>query len=245
MAIMRSVARQRTFLEAVATTADVVDRGFTFVDLDGQESFLSFRDVVAEAGQLAGALQARGLSRGDRVALIVPDHRPFIVTFLATLTGGLVPVPMYPPLSLAKLDNWLETAKGILRTADVSAIVTVDHIRPLLSSPAEGLDALIVTWDELVAHACDPAPVDVGPDDLAFLQFTSGSTAAPRGVMVSYRNIAENCTGIVSEFLHSASEDSGVSWLPLYHDMISGWWGSCSRHSSPPGLSSTSPRLAS
>src|SRR6185369_9666436 len=65
----------------------------------------------------------------------------------------------------------------------------------------------------------EPVLADVGFDDLAFLQFTSGSTAAPRGVMVSHRNIAENCAGIVDEFLQSAREDKGVSWLPLYHDM--------------------------
>jgi fatty-acyl-CoA synthase len=198
----------------------IVDRGFTFVDEGGREFFVPFRDLVADAHRRAGALQTFGLSPGDRVAVIVPDHQPFIVTFLGLLAAGLVPVPIYPPLSLSKLENWMETTTGILRAARVAAVVTVDEICPLLWSPVARLGSLVMTLDQLAA--CDSAtrtPIDVGLDDLAFLQFTSGSTGKPRGVMVTYRNITENCMGIMGELLQSASQDIGVSWLPLYHDM--------------------------
>jgi fatty-acyl-CoA synthase len=172
-----------------------------------------------EVRRYGGALQALDLPRGSRLALIIPDHQPFIVTFLAALAAGLVPVPMYPPTSLAKLDNWNETARAILRVADAEAIVTAADIRTLIWSSAARFDARIVTLEELATHDGGLASIDVALDDLAFLQFTSGSTGAPRGVMVSHRNIAANCwAGIAGQYL-STSDANGVSWLPLYHDM--------------------------
>src|SRR6185369_13283156 len=129
---VRNWSEQRTVLEAMADTAEIVDRGFTFVDEKGKESFIPFPDLVSEARRYATGLQALGLSRGDRVALIIPDHQPFIVTFLGAITAGLIPVPIYPPLSLAKLDNWFETTTRILRVAGAEAIITVDDVRTLL-----------------------------------------------------------------------------------------------------------------
>jgi fatty-acyl-CoA synthase len=199
--------------------ANVDDRGFTFADTKGQESFISFRVLVAEVRRYAAALQRLGLSRGDRVALVIPDHQPFIVVFLAALTAGLVPVPMHPPLSLAKFENWNETCRGILRVAGATAIITVVDIRALLWSTAARFDVQIVTLEELTSQDGTPTPITVGLDDLAFLQFTSGSTGTPRGVMISHRNIAANCSaGIGGQYL-SADDANGVSWLPLYHDM--------------------------
>jgi fatty-acyl-CoA synthase len=215
-----------TVLEAMAALADVADRGFTFVDERGREVFASFGEIVAEARRRAAALRGLGLAPGARLALIVPEHRDFVVALLAAMAAGLVPVPIYPPLSLAKLENWLETTTGILRVSGAAAIVSVDEVCALLWSAAARLGARVVPLDHLAAHAggvlSGPdlhADVNVDADDVAFLQFTSGSTAAPRGVMVSHRNIAESCAGIGDELLDSAAHDKGVSWLPLYHDM--------------------------
>lgn len=211
-----------TILEAMVAAAEIDDRGFTFVDASGRETYASFRELVAEARARAGALQALPLTRGDRIVLTVPDHRAFIVTFLAAVTAGLVPVPVSPPFSLARLENWQATTAGIIRTAGAAAIVTVEDVRAVLLSTGAALDATIVTVDELDAAAQPHVPVAVGLDDLAFLQFTSGSTGTPRGVMVSHRNVAANCTGLMGEFLRWTPYGAGVigvSWLPLYHDM--------------------------
>jgi fatty-acyl-CoA synthase len=199
--------------------ADVRDRGFTFVDHRGAERFLPFCDLVAEVRRTAANLLTFGFMRGDRIALVIPEHEPFVVTFLATMVAGLAPVPIYPPSSLRKLDGWKATTTHILRVSGAAAIVTSDDLRPSLSVLMEGSDALLLTSKLLAAQNKGLLAFDVRPDDLAFLQFTSGSTAAPRGVMVSHRNIVENCTGIVQEFLQSATDNKGVSWLPLYHDM--------------------------
>jgi fatty-acyl-CoA synthase len=209
-----------TVLEAIAAIGAIDDRGYTFVGDGGQESFVSFRTLANEIYRYASALQTLGLSKGDRLGIVIPENRPFIATFLGALVAGLIPVPMYPPLSLGRIESWTENATGILNVARVAGIVTSDEIRPLLWTVAARADAELVTPPQLMnSRENGRTVVEVDPDELAFLQFTSGSTAAPRGVMVSHRNIAQNCAGIIGELLQSATHDKGVSWLPLYHDM--------------------------
>lgn len=208
-----------TVLDAMTAAAQVTDQGFTFADGRGQERYLSFHDATRAARRQAGVLQALGLTPGERVALIIPDQQSFIVTFLAALAARVVPVPVYPPFSLAKVDNWRRATEGILRVAAPAAIVTVDDVCPLLWSVASRVDAKIFTLRQLGSHPEQQFTATAAdPGDLAFLQFTSGSTTAPRGVMVSHRNIVENCTRITDGFLRGV-EITGVSWLPLYHDM--------------------------
>jgi fatty-acyl-CoA synthase len=215
----------RTVSEAMRAVAQVDDRGFRFADTKGREVFISFRMLAAEVRRVAAAFQMLKLSYGDRIAIIMPDHQPFIIAFLAALTAGLIPVPMSPPLSLTRYDNWNETAKRILGVAGAAAIVTVAELRPLLWSTAAQFNVRLVTLEELANEDWALDPITVGPDDLAFLQFTSGSTGTPRGVMVSHRNIAANCHAIAANYraivgqYTSATDGCGVSWLPLYHDM--------------------------
>jgi acyl-CoA synthetase (AMP-forming)/AMP-acid ligase II len=214
----------RTVLEAMSAVAQVDDRGFRFADTK-EELFVSFRTLTAEVRRVAASFQVLKLSYGDRLAIIMPDHQPFIIAFLAALSAGLIPVLMYPPLSLTRYENWNETAKGILGVAGASAIVTVAELRPLLWSIAAQFNVQLVTLEELANENRVLDPIVVDPDELAFLQFTSGSTGTPRGVMVSHRNIVANCHAIAANYhavvgpYTSAADGCCVSWLPLYHDM--------------------------
>jgi fatty-acyl-CoA synthase len=218
--VMLGACGHRTVLEALASIGVIDDRGYTFVGEGGRETFVSFRALVTGIYRHAAALQALGFSKGDRLAIVLPENSPFIATFLGALVAGVVPVPMYPPLSLGRIESWTANATSILNVARVSGIVTSQEIRPLLWTPAARANARLVTESQLADfRGTGPDVVDAGPRDLAFLQFTSGSTATPRGVIVSHGNIVENCAGIIGELLKSAAEDVGVSWLPLYHDM--------------------------
>ncbi len=215
---MDDTSASSTVLDALRRSADVGDCGFTFAD-GRSEQHVPFGHLAQAVSTRAGGLQALGLAPGDRVALILPDQQAFVVAFLAALAAGLVPVPMYPPFSLARVENWRRATEGILRVASPAAIVTVDEVCPLLWSTASRVDAKVLTWRQLTTAPRAPfTPVAVGPDDLAFLQFTSGSTTHPRGVMVSHRNIIDNCRRITGGFLRDV-DITGVSWLPLYHDM--------------------------
>ncbi len=211
-----------TLVEAVRRLAHDTARGFVFVRSDGTERFCSFADIDAESTRRGAHLAARGLKKGDRVALVIPDGDEFVLSFLGALYAGVVPVPIYPQLSFKNVDGYHDTVAHIARASGASMLLTTTATRPyvepvLVKSP--GLRA-IATVDELAAPAPRALDVDVTPDDLAFLQFTSGSTSRPKGVMVTHDNLAHNSEAFMVHGLgKDSSFDKGVSWLPLFHDM--------------------------
>jgi fatty-acyl-CoA synthase len=197
--------------------------GYTFLREDGGSDYVCYADVCARAQARAVALCEQGIRAGDRVALVIDDNEQFVITFFACIIARLIPVPMYPPFTLGRLDRYLETAAGILQSAGVTALITTERLKLLLWPLATRATTVrvVTATDELKDRAGDSPPfIDVQPDDLAFLQFTSGSTAAPQGVMVTHRSLVANTRAIVDELIaRPREEDIGLSWLPLYHDM--------------------------
>jgi fatty-acyl-CoA synthase len=157
--------------------------------------------------------------------MVLPDGEDFVPTFLAAVWAGIVPVPLYPPLSLGKLDSYLETLVGILTKAKCTHVVTNSKLQQVLwggLAKIKTLQGVIVAED---LRAEPPSGINQGPatvtdDDLCFLQFTSGSTSLPKGVAVTHANLRANAWAIMRDGLKSDTDtDRGVSWLPLYHDM--------------------------
>jgi acyl-CoA synthetase (AMP-forming)/AMP-acid ligase II len=203
----------------------VHERGFTFVGAKGpgEDLFVSFHDLRLAAMRRAAHYQALGLKRGDRVALVVPEGEHFIPAFLGGLWSGLIPVPLYPPLSLGKLDAFMEALVSILNLARPRVLVTSERVGKLLWSAVARIPTLekMVTVEELASEPSAPLPPAAELDDseVAFLQFTSGSTAAPKGVMVTHGSLRANCIAILRDGLNVRPSDRAISWLPLYHDM--------------------------
>ncbi|MDI1482403.1 fatty acyl-AMP ligase [Polyangium sp. y55x31] len=215
----------RTFIDVLRDNTVHADRAVTFVRTNGQERRVAYPELWAEASRRARALQALGLSKGDRVALILPEPDEFVLSFVGALTAGLVAVPMYPPATLAKLEAYGDTVRHVLAASGARVVVTNDALRPLIQEHLLGsqsaetrlvLERDLGTIDPGSAHTTLP---DVRGEDLAFLQFTSGSTSRPKGVMVTHENLSVNSHAIMFDGLRSTPEDRGVSWLPLYHDM--------------------------
>ena len=215
-------------VDAIAACEGVHDRGFTFVNGKGPgaDLVLSFHELGIEIRRRAAHLRALGLHKGDRVALVVPDGPDFIPLFLGALWAGIVPVPLYPPLSLGKLDAFMESLVGILRIAEPRVLATDARVAKVLWGAVGRIPSIekMVEVKDLAlpapAGASDErAPID--DPDLAFLQFTSGSTAAPKGVMVTHGNLKANCNAILYDGIQAKTpcDDVAVSWLPLYHDM--------------------------
>jgi fatty-acyl-CoA synthase len=198
------------------------ERGFTFV---GQSDvFVSFHDLRLAAMRRAAHYGALGLKRGDRVALVIPEGEHFIPAFLGGLWAGLIPVPLYPPLSLGKLDAFMDALVTILNVARPRVLVTSARVAQVLWAAVGRIPSIekVVTIEELAAEPAGALPpaVELADSEVAFLQFTSGSTALPKGVIVTHGSLAANCTAIVRDGLHTVEErDVAVSWLPLYHDM--------------------------
>jgi acyl-CoA synthetase (AMP-forming)/AMP-acid ligase II len=223
---MTPVPRYPTLLAALADRAAVEEHGYHHYARDGQDpEFVSFAALHRRAGRVAAALQERGVVKGDRVGLILPDSAEFVDAFFGAMRAGAIPVPVYPPLGLGKLDAYLDSTAHILRQAGCSLVLTSRRVRPVLGTLLSGAEALrgILALRGLVDEVPEgaaPREIAIAPDDIAFLQFTSGSTAAPKGVMLSHRNLAHNIEAIGGPHgLRIGEESSAVSWLPLYHDM--------------------------
>jgi fatty-acyl-CoA synthase len=212
----------RTFVDVLRDNALHTDRSVTFVRAAGGERSVSYPDLWLEARRRAHALTSLGLRRGDRVALILPDPEEFVLTFIGALTAGIVAVPIYPPQTLAKLEAYGDTVRHVLAASGARVLVTSDAIAPMIEEHLAGDTGLRVVLERSVREAegfTGEAPPPVALGDLAFLQFTSGSTSRPKGVMVTHENLSVNSHAIMFDGLRSTPEDRGVSWLPLYHDM--------------------------
>jgi fatty-acyl-CoA synthase len=201
--------------------------GFTFVGAKGpgEDLFVSFHDLRLAAQRGAAHYAAAGLRRGDRIALIVPEGQHFIPAFLGALWGGMIPVPLYPPVSLGKLDAFMDALVSILNVARPRVLVSSDRVAKVLWSAVGRIPSIekVLTTEELSGEPAGALPpaADVRDDEIAFLQFTSGSTALPKGVMVTHGSLAANCHAIVHDGLKADAGrgDKAISWLPLYHDM--------------------------
>src|ERR1700682_4201050 len=195
------------------------ERGFTFVGAKGpgEDLYLSFHELRLAAMRRAAHYQALGLKRGDRVAIVVPEGEHFIPAFLGGMWGGFIPVPLYPPLSLGKLDAFMDALVSILNLARPRVLVTTARVAKVLWSAVGRIPSIekVVTVAELSAEPAGPLPppAELADSDLAFLQFTSGSTALPKGVMVTHGSLAANCKAIVRDGLEVNERDVAVSWL--------------------------------
>ncbi len=211
----------RTVVQALDDAARSADTGYRFVDESGHVRFFGYEAVAREAEHFGGALQGLGLRTGDRVALVLADNSDFVFAFLGALCAGLVPVPIYPPVGLRKLDTYLENTLHIVERSGARVLVTDARIKRLLGQVRLRATRLhrVVAVDTIRASDAPVQREAVTGTDTCFLQFTSGSTSRPKGVIVTHENLAANVQAFMETGLRVSRDDSGVSWLPLYHDM--------------------------
>ncbi|MEZ4316638.1 MAG: fatty acyl-AMP ligase [Myxococcota bacterium] len=212
-----------TVAEAIANVGKYFpDNDFVFQDLAGDETSYPFTRIETETAARGKALQDLGLRKGDRVGLVVIEPEDFVLNFLACLRTGIVPVPLYPPLSFGALDAYVDRTSRVLADAGARVVLVSSKLANILWSLVDTVPSLekLVKVETLRGGTGTPKYPVIEPDDLAFLQYTSGSTADPKGVMVTHASLVANAHGIVNEgLLLSPEVDKGVSWLPLYHDM--------------------------
>ena len=190
-------------------------------DVRGSETSFSYQAIERASARYGGAMQALGLRKGDRVALILPTNEDFVLAFFGALRAGVIPVPIYPPLGLGQLQGYLDNTRHIVGKSGARALITSAQIKRLLGTVQEscpGLETIIAI--EGIRESQEPLkPEKITPDDIAFLQFTSGSTSRPKGVALTHGNLMANIKCIMELGLRITPEDTGISWLPMYHDM--------------------------
>jgi len=187
---------------------------------------LTYASLVQGARAVAAGLQARGVQPQQTVALMLPTGADYFLGFFGILLAGGVPVPIYPPVRPSQIEDHLRRHARLLNNAQTVALITVPEaalVARLLQAQVEELRH-IVTVAELQATTTAWSAVAVRPADLAFLQYTSGSTGDPKGVMLSHANLLANLRAMGRQ-VGANSHDVFVSWLPLYHDM--GLIGAC------------------
>ena len=154
------------------------------------------------------------------MGIIVEDAREFVLSLLGAMTAGVVPVPIYPAFSFKEMSGYCATVRHIVQTAGAETVLA----SPTMRQHLEGAPALsgLTRWLALEDLSVDAEfrPLEIAPSDVAFLQFTSGSTSQPKGVVVTHDNLRANSEGIMVHGINSTPADIGVSWLPLWnHDM--------------------------
>lgn len=190
---------------------------------------LTYDQLKTKARRVASGLIARDVSPGDRVAIMLPTGLDFFVVFFGIIYAGATPVPIYPPMRLAQIEDHLRRQAGILRNAGARALITMPEglgLAVLLRAQVDGLD--FVDSAERLATGMDAAlPMRRNATETALIQYTSGSTGDPKGVVLSHANLLANVRAM-GEAINASSADVFVSWLPLYHDMglIGAWLGS-------------------
>jgi fatty-acyl-CoA synthase len=185
--------------------------------------------LLAEASAVAGGLRERGVRRGDAVAVMLPTGLDFLRTFQGILIAGAIPVPIYPPVRLDRLAEYAERQAGILADAGAIVLVTISRALPIVDILRPRVPSLreVTTADALAALGASWAAPEGDASDPAFIQYTSGSTGQPKGVLLTHENLLSNIQAI-ADGVGATPTDVGASWLPLYHDMgLIGSWLFC------------------
>jgi fatty-acyl-CoA synthase len=208
-----------TLNEMLAVAAQS-DASLFFVNRKEQDHEVPMARIRERARLIAADLRGRGVRKGDRIALVLPTCPEFVECFFGVLYAGAVPVPLYPPVRLGRLNEYHRKTAAMLAAVDAALVVTDERIRRFLgvavdiSAPRLGC----VTASSL--GGTTSVEIEVADDDVALIQFSSGTTNDPKPVALTHANLLSNLAAIERYLAdEGAPNPVGVTWLPLYHDM--------------------------
>lgn len=193
---------------------------------DGQGEVITYAQLSAKANQVAWCLLDKPLSPAAKITLMLPTSREYFFSFMGVLIAGAVPVPIYPPMRLSQIESYLKRHQAILKNCQAEVMITTPEIQKysvLLKSLVPSLK-FVLTEKDFALFDDRPVKMPLSEKDIAFIQYTSGSTADPKGVQLSHSNLLANIKAM-GQATRVTSKEVFVSWLPLYHDMgLIGAW---------------------
>jgi len=212
----------RTLVELLQSNRDV-DRHVTYVEGDGVERRVSYGDLYRRALGILRPLQQLGAGRGDKLILFLNNNEAFIDGFWAALAGGIVPVPLAVGISDEHRWKLLRVARKLGSPYLYTDRKTLERLGAFAQGAGESalfdsLRARCFLIDDVEDVSRPGAPAAVAPEDVAFIQFSSGSTSEPKGVVLTHANILANARG-ATEAAGFGEHDVSLSWMPLTHDM--------------------------
>ncbi len=198
------------------------DTGFNFYSPRGKlETALTYTELRDRAVTAGRRLLNAGLQRGDRVVIVAETGPDFMTVFFGCQYAGLIPCPVPYSMYIGGRDAYVERIAGMMKSARASAVVMSTEMEGQIAEAASiaGLK-LLLTHDRL--SQISSAGVDLVPfraDEVAYIQYSSGSTSNPKGVLITQRSVTANANGILNYGMRVGENDRAASWLPLYHDM--------------------------
>ena len=240
--LLRELSSAETLLEVLRlrSRAEPKRVHIQLYEEDGKVRPITYGELLERAHAVANALVLEGLKPGRAVAIMLPTCAEFFPTFFGVLLAGGIPVPIYPPFRADRIEEYAARQSGILRNAEALFLVTFRQaesvarlLSPLVPSLRGVLNATrlaganvapkLASVPGVAGRPLEPAQEARG-DDIAFLQYTSGSTGDPKGVVLTHANLLANIRAIIRG-VDLRPDDVAVSWLPLYHDMgLIGMW---------------------
>ena len=222
-----TLPKGRTLIESLIQVAterpEALYSRYFFADRPAVE--VSFGETIERTRELAAGLAAHGVGKGSVVLIILEHHEDLMSTFLAVMWLGAVPAFLPHPNPKVDAERYYANLHNLIYTSQPSAIVTREAVREILDSPRAQADSTLIvgprllTPSELCGHGTREEPAPHDSEDLALIQYSSGSTGQQKGAALSHRAILAEIRG-VGEFFEITPDDSFVTWVPLYHD-----WG--------------------
>ena len=204
-------------IEAAARRSGAI----TFVNGAAKDQ-VPWAQLHSEAMEVAAVLQSEGLAAGGHVALLGPTSRALVTALQAVWLAGAAVVMLPLPMRLSSIEEFVEQTRARVRSADTDVLLIDADLAPFVGDPRPGDPPMLVLQDLVTTATTGVAGAyerpDVRPEDLAVLQFTSGSTSEPKGVMLRHSTVCANHDAMLT-VTGICEDDVMVSWLPLYHDM--------------------------
>jgi acyl-CoA synthetase (AMP-forming)/AMP-acid ligase II/acyl carrier protein len=211
-----------TLVELIEANRKVL-RNITYLEGDGDERSVGFGELYERALGILHHLQRLGARRGDKLILFLGSNEPFIDAFWAAVLGGIIPVPVALGISDEHRHKLLRIARKLGSPFIYTDKKSLERMAAFATSVGEeklfaGIRARSFIVDELDDISRAGTIARAAPNDVAFIQFSSGSTSEPKGVVLTHHNMLANCRGS-TELAHFSEEDVSLSWMPLTHDM--------------------------
>jgi fatty-acyl-CoA synthase len=183
---------------------------------------ITYKDLAIQAKELARKLSGLGLKKGDRIVIVADTDPYFVRFFFACQYAGFIPVPIPVPVQMGSQSPYVRKTRNLLKTAQPKAVVSSESVLPYVTEAGEGLNIPTIETPEFyyeLSQLENELKHIAQPTDTAYIQFTSGSTHSPRGVVISQQQVLNNLKCIISDGVKITRADRCMSWLPFYHDM--------------------------
>ncbi len=215
--------KERSLIEVVKSKSSLSNVGITFVNGANEEDFLSYEELYNSSLRILAFLQQEGLGAGEELVFQIDDNKTFVLVFWACILGGIIAIP----LTTSHKEDRKKKFYNVCEVLKKPYLITEEKIRIGLEKYAHANELTdlytkvsenYINVDEIVSLETQGEIVEAQPDDIAFIQFSSGSTGSPKGVVLTHDNLITNVRAI-ADAAEYTSTDSLLSWMPLTHDM--------------------------